>query len=236
MKDRLKNGGRKIDKMEFNNEERARNEIIRVMRIVAGQGLVCANDGNISIRLDENHFLVTPSGLYKMTMEADDLVVVNWQNKVIKGRPGLRPTSEILMHLEAYRLRDDIGAALHAHPPYATALTIAGEAFPMNILPEVPVALGIVPIADYATPGTPAMATSIQKPIAQSNAILLSHHGSLTVGHTLEEALIALERVEHTARTYFIAKSFGKIVPIPADEMERLHEIGRHGRGESTGE
>jgi ribulose-5-phosphate 4-epimerase/fuculose-1-phosphate aldolase len=73
------------------------------------------------------------------------------------------------------------------------------------------------------------MATSIQKPISQSNAILLSHHGSLTVGHTLEEALIALERVEHTAHSYFIAKTFGKVVPLPADEMERLFEVGRQG-------
>jgi L-fuculose-phosphate aldolase len=220
-----------MNTMEFNGEKQARSEIIRVMRIVTGQGLVRSSDGNISIRLDEDHFLVTPSGVYKMTMQAADLIIVDWQNKVVKGRPGLQPTSEILMHLEAYRQRKDIRAALHAHPPYATALTIAGEVFPLDIIPEVPIALGIVPIAEYATPGTPALAASIREPIMRSNAILLSHHGSLTVGHTLEEALIALERVEHTARSYFIAKSFGKVVPIPPDEMERLQEIGRRVRG-----
>jgi L-fuculose-phosphate aldolase len=218
--------------MEFNNEENARNEIIRVMRIVAGQGLVRSSDGNISIRLDENHFMVTPSGLYKMAMEPGDLIIVDWQNQVVKGPPGLRPTSELLMHLEAYRQRKDISAALHAHPMYATSLTIAGEPFPLDIIPEVSIGLGCVPIADYATPGTPEMAASIRGPISQSNAILLSHHGSLTVGHTLEEALIALERIEHTARSYFTAKSFGKIVPLPADEMERLQAIGRQVRGE----
>jgi len=218
--------------MEFNNEKAARNEIIRVMRIVAGQGLIRSNDGNISIRLDDDHFLVTPSGMYKMTLKAADLIIVDWQNKVVKSRPGLQPTSEILMHLEAYRQRPDIRAALHAHPPYATALTIAGEAFPLNIIPEAAIALGTVPIAEYATQGTPALAASIREPIMQSNAILLSHHGSLTVGSILEEALIALERVEHIARTYFIAKSFGKIVPIPPDEMERLHAIGRRFRGD----
>jgi L-fuculose-phosphate aldolase len=213
--------------MEFNNEEKARYEIIRVMRIVANQGLVRSSDGNISIRLDENHFLVTPSGLYKMTMEPADLLIVDWQNQVIKGPPGLRPTSELLMHLEAYRQRKDISAALHAHPLHATSLTIAGEPFPVDIIPEVPIGLGCVPIAEYATPGTPEMAASIRGPISQSNAILLSHHGSLTVGRTLEEALIALERMEHTAHSYFIAKSFGRIVPLPAIEMERLQAIGR---------
>jgi ribulose-5-phosphate 4-epimerase/fuculose-1-phosphate aldolase len=98
--------------------------------------------------------------------------------------------------------------------------------------PEVPIALGAVPVAEYATPGTPALAASIRKPILQSNAILLSHHGSLTVGRSLEEALIALERLEHTAHSYFIAKSFGKVIPIPPDEMERLQTIGRRLRSE----
>jgi L-fuculose-phosphate aldolase len=221
--------------MEYIDEGRARTEIIRITRIIAGQGLIRSSDGNISVRLDEDRFLVTPSGLYKMTMETDDLIVVNWQNEMVKGPSGLHPTSEILMHLEAYRQRKDIRAALHAHPPYATALTIAGEVFPLDIIPEVPIALGDVPVAEYATPGTPAMAASIRQPISGSNAILLSHHGSLTVGRTLEEALIALERVEHTARTYFIARSFGKVVPLPEDEMQRLQEIGRRVRGEIVG-
>ena len=218
--------------MKIINEEKARSEIIRVMRIVTGQGLARSSDGNISIRLDEDRFLMTPSGLYKMTMEVGDLIVINWQNEVVKGRSGLRPTSEALMHLEAYRQREDIRAVLHAHPLYATALTIAGETFPLNILPEVPIALGVVLVAEYATPGTAGMADSIREPLVQSNAILLSHHGSLTVGKTLEEALIALERMEHAAHTYFIAKSLGKVVPIPEDEMERLQEIGRRIRGE----
>lgn len=219
--------------MEFKGEEQARAEIIRVTRIVANQGLIRSNDGNISIRLDENHFLITPSGLYKMAMEPDDLIIVNWQNQVVKGRVGLRPTSEILMHLEAYRQRSDIDAVLHAHPLYATSLTISGEPFPMDIIPEAAIGLGCVPIAEYATPGTPEMAASIRVPISQSKAILLSHHGSLTIGRTLEEALIALERLEHTAHSYFVAQSFGKIVPLPADEMEQLQNIGRQVRGEN---
>jgi len=219
--------------INIKSETKARDEIIRVMRIVTNQGLVRSSDGNISIRLDENRFLMTPSGLYKMTMEPDDLLIVDGQNQVLEGRAGLRPTSEALMHLEAYRQRADIMAALHAHPLYATALTIIGESFPLNIIPEVPIALGCVPVADYATPGTPEMAASICGPISRSNSILLSHHGSLTVGRSLEEALIALERMEHTARSYFVARSIGQIIPIPADEMERLQVIGRRVRGEA---
>ena len=106
-------------------------------RIVADQGLIRSSDGNISVRLDEDRFLVTPSGLYKMAMEMDDPIVVNHQGEVLAGKPGLKPTSEMQMHLEAYRQRPDIKAVLHAHPPYATALTITRLPFPTDFLPEV---------------------------------------------------------------------------------------------------
>jgi L-fuculose-phosphate aldolase len=105
------------------NEYRFRQEIIRVTRIVANQGLIRSSDGNISVRLDDSRFLVTPSGLYKMTMELDDPIIVDPTGKIIEGKAGLKPTSEVDMHLEAYHQRPEINAVLHAHPPYATALT-----------------------------------------------------------------------------------------------------------------
>ena len=154
------------------NEYQLRQEMIRVTRIVANQGLIRSSDGNLSVRLDENRFLMTPSGLYKMSMEPDDPIVVNEKGEVLVGKPGLKPTSEINMHLEAFRQRPDINAVLHAHPPYATALTIAGLPFPTDYLPEVLIALGDVPIAKYGTPGTPALAESIQKFIKDHNAVI----------------------------------------------------------------
>ena len=208
-------------------ESRLRQEIIRVTRIVAGQGLVRSSDGNTSVRLGEGRFLITPSGLYKMTMEPDDLIVVDGQGQVIAGRPGLQPTSETLMHLEAYRQRPDIGAVLHAHPPYATALTIAGIPFPVNLIPEVLLTCGDVPTAPYATPGTEDLAHSISDLIREHDGLLLSHHGSLTVGKTLEEALVTLERIEHVAHTFFLARALGEVHPLPADEVTRLRQIGQ---------
>jgi L-fuculose-phosphate aldolase len=208
-----------------------RNEIIRVVRIVTDQGLACSSDGNISHRLGEDRFLITPSGLHKMSMREEDLVVVDGKGNVVEAKPGLSPTSEVLMHLAAYRERPDILAVLHAHPPCAVALTIAGVPFPLDLIPEALIGLGSVPIAPYATPGTPELAASIRGMLTGTNAILLSHHGSLTVGRTLEEALIALERMEHTAHTWFLAKAAGDIHPLPKDEMARLSEIGRRWRG-----
>jgi L-fuculose-phosphate aldolase len=167
-------------------------------------------------------------------MREEDLVVVDGEGQTVEAKPGLSPTSEVLMHLEAYRERPDIHAVLHAHPPYATALTIAGVPFPLDLIPEALIGLGSVPVAPYATPGTRELAESIRGLLAGTNAILLDHHGSLTVGRTLEEALIALERMEHTAHTWFLAKAAGDIRPLPADEIARLAEIGRKWRGVKT--
>lgn len=208
------------------SEYRLRQEIIRVTRIVASQGLVRSSDGNISVRLDEERFLVTPSGLHKMSMGADDALVVDGEGRVLEGKDGLRPTSELNMHLEAYRQRPDIQAVLHAHPPYATALTIAGLPFPTDYMPEVLMALGPVPIAPYARPGTQALAESIREPIRSHNNILLSHHGSLSVGLTLAETLIALERLEAAAYTFHLARGLGQAVPLPTEELNILAKIG----------
>ena len=208
------------------NEYYLRQEIIRVTRIVANQGLIRSSDGNISVRLAADRFLVTPSGLYKMSMEPDDPILVDATGKMIEGKPGLKATSEVGMHLEVYRQRPDVNAVLHAHPPYATALTIAGIPFPTDLLPEVLIALGEVPTASYATPGTPALAESINALITEHDAVMLSNHGSITVGQTLEEALIALERLEHAAYTYHLACALGELNPIPDVELTHLREIG----------
>ncbi len=212
--------------MTVTNEYRLRLEIIRVTRIVANQGLIRSSDGNISIRLGDDRFLVTSSGLYKMAMEPDDPIIVNQLGDVLEGKTGLRPTSEVYMHLEAYNQRPDINAVLHAHPPYATALTIAGIPFPTNLLPEVLLALGDVPTTPYATPGTQSLAESIRGPIKNHNSVLLSNHGTLSVGKTLEEALIALERLEHAAYTYHLARQLGELNPLPDAELAHIRELG----------
>lgn len=204
------------------SEYRLRQEIVRVTRIVANQGLIRSSDGNISMRMSEDRFLVTPSGLYKMSMEPDDPVVVDGEGRVLEGKEGHRPTSELNMHLEVYRQRPDVNAVLHAHPPFATALTIAELEYPTDYMPEVMLALGHVPTAPYARPGTMALAASIREPIRHHDNILLSHHGSISVGKTLEEALVALERLEHAAYTYYLARAFGEPVPLPSDELDEL--------------
>ncbi len=203
-----------------------RAELIRVNRILAERGLIRSSDGNISVRLTPTLVLITPSGVYKEAMSPEDLLLVDMDGKVKMAKNGLKPTSEIRMHLEAYWQRPDIGAVIHAHPPFSTALTIAGRPFPVEYIPEVLIALGDVPTAAYATPGTQAMADNIHELIRDHNTILLSHHGSLTVGSNLEEALIAVERMEHAAYTLWISRAFGTPIPLSSVELENLRKIG----------
>ena len=206
-------------------ERSLRQEIVRVMKICTQKRLIESNDGNISCRLDDSRLIITPSGIYKADLQPDDLIIMNLDGTVLQCKPGSRPTSETLLHLESYHQRADINAVLHAHPLHATALTIAGIPFPIDLIPEVLLTLGDVPTAAYATPGTIDMALAIRPFIKTYNTILLSHHGSLSLGKTLIEALIDLERLEHAAESYALAASLGKIIPLPEGELPRLREI-----------
>jgi L-fuculose-phosphate aldolase len=208
-----------------NREQKFRKEIVYTNRVCVESGLIRSSDGNISIRLDDDRFLVTPAGLYKRRLKPKQLLIVNQQGEIIRGKGKLKPSSELLMHLEVYRQREDIGAVLHAHPPYTTALTIAGMPFPTDIVPEVLALLGEVPSAPYAAPGTQDLALSISDPIKTHNAVLLSNHGSLTVGKTLEEALIALERMELAAQLYYLAHNLGEVIPLPDAEIKINSEV-----------
>ena len=206
-------------------ERQFRKQIVYTNRICVENSLIRSSDGNISIRLDTDRFLITPSGLYKRRLKRGQILIVNSKGELIHGKGDLKPSSERLMHMEAYRQREDIGALLHAHPPYSTALTLAGIPFPENIVPEILALLGEVATAHYAVPGTQDLAKSISEPIKTHDAILLSNHGSLTVGRTLEQALIALERMEFAAQLYYLANNLGKIIPLPEAEIKRLRDL-----------
>jgi L-fuculose-phosphate aldolase len=199
-----------------------REKVVRVFQLIAEQDLASSSDGNITVRLDEERLLVTPSGAYKRWMQPADLLVTDLDGCVLQGRSSMFPTSELLMHLEVYHQRPETQACIHAHPPFATALTVTGQPFPIDLIPEVLGALGEVPIAPYAKPGTPELALSIREPIKTHKSLLLSHHGSLNIGQSLEEALIALERLEHASKVYAYARILGEPTPIPVEELAKL--------------
>jgi L-fuculose-phosphate aldolase len=199
-----------------------RQAIIACGRLCYERRLMTANDGNISVRVDGERVLITASGVSKGRMEAQDLILLDMEGNVLQAAAGRKPSSETPMHLEAYRQRPDIRAVIHAHPIFATTLTVAGHDLPLDVLPEVMLTLGEVPTTAYATPASYEDAEVIRELIRTHNALLLRQHGSLTVGIHLEEALIHLERVEHVAQVYYQALLLGHVERIPPAALQKL--------------
>jgi L-fuculose-phosphate aldolase len=198
--------------------------MVRVGRLIWEQGYVAATDGNLSARLGPDRLLVTASGVSKGFLGNDDLVVIRPDGKPVSSYRGWgrQPSSEIAMHLEVYRQRSDVEAVIHAHPPLATAFSIAGMSLARCVLPEVIVTLGSIPTTDYATPGTGEVADSIRLAVRDYDAVVLAHHGSLTVGSTLWEAYLRLEKVEHTAQITLAAHQLGQVGTLPPEAVQKL--------------
>lgn len=210
-------------------EHELRREMVRVGRLIWEQGLVAATDGNLSTRLGSDRLLVTPSGVSKGFFSVEDLVVMGLDGGSIhsyRGR-GQQASSEIAMHLEVYRQRHDVEAVIHAHPPLAVAFSIAGVSLARCVIPEVIVTLGSIPTTEYATPGTAEVPESIRQAVRDYDAVIMPHHGSLTVGRTLWEAYLCLEKVEHTAKITLAAQQLGQVRTLSPEAVAKLTEKRR---------
>jgi L-fuculose-phosphate aldolase len=199
--------------------------VVECGRISFERHLMTSNDGNISVRMDDGLILITPSGISKGRLSTDDLIVVDLDGNVISAKADHRPSSETPMHLEVYKQREDVRAVVHAHPIFATTLTVSGLEFPVDVLPEVLLTLGNVPITAYASPSSHEDAVVIRPFVKEHNALLLCQHGSLTYGKNLDEALIHLERIEHVSEIYWRAKMLGNVKRVPLEAQAQLVEL-----------
>lgn len=202
-----------------------KKQIIEIGKRLAEQGMIAGSDGNISVRLDANRVLITPSGRPKGRLAENELAVTDLDGRQIEG--ALPLSSESPMHLFVYKNRPEITACIHSHAPYATAGAVSGLGLPNDILPEVVVFVGDIPLTDYAATGTDEVPAALEPYISDCNAFLLKNHGLLTIGRTLEEAYNRHETVEHYARIIHLARQQGKPVPLPPKEIERLRELRR---------
>ncbi len=207
----------------MNHESELRARMVEIGRRMYERDYIAGPAGNLSVRLGEDRFLTTPSGLHKAYLAPEQLLVVDLSGRVLEGAPGLRPTSELPMHLEVYRQRADVGAVIHAHPITCVALSLVGHNLTEPLIPEAVVLLGPVPTAPYATPSSEENRRAIAGLIANHQAIILAHHGVLTVGRTLDEAFDRLETLEHVARTVALAWQIGTPQPLSASAVEKLN-------------
>lgn len=211
------------------SEHNLRQAICSAAGLLYQAGLISSNDGNISVRLRDIKLLITPAGRPKAGIKPSEIVVIDLQGQPLSDEPPAgKVSSEIALHLEAYRQRPDAAAVIHAHPPHAVALTVAGIPFPDDVLAEIPMTIGSVPTVEFTPPGSLESARAIGPHIASHDALLLKNHGSLTVGRDLEAALIALERVESVARIYLLALGAGRIEKLQDEFLESLSDRRTH--------
>ena len=204
-----------------------RNEICEIGKRIYNRNMVAANDGNISVKLNENEFLCTPTGVSKGFMTPEYICKVDRDGKVLEANEGYRPSSEIKMHMRVYKDRPDVMSVVHAHPMYATAFAIAGIALTQPIMPEAIITLGAVPIAEYGTPSTDEIPDAISKYLPYYDAVLLENHGALTYGDSLINAYHKMESVEFYAQLLFLSKQLGGPKEFSEAQVGRLYEIRR---------
>jgi L-fuculose-phosphate aldolase len=200
-----------------------REEIAAYGKWVYAQGLLSGASGNLSMRVDGDHILITPSGCHKGMLEPGDLLLYQMTSGRTLGKATGKPSSEIRMHTYVYQHRPDVQAVIHAHPPYAVALSVAGVSLQEPVLPETILAVGTIVDCGYATPTTEDVVLAMKQPVLDGyNALILARHGSVTLGNTLQEAFCRLELVEHVAKVTAIAKSVDKVTHLPQEEIKRL--------------
>ena len=199
--------------------EALRAEVVRCAQEAEAQGLCRWRSGNFSARDRETGLVcMTPSGVDRRTMNAEDIVVMDLDARVVEASNGRKPSSEALMHLAAYEVRPNVCAIVHTHSPFALVFAALERPIPGLVLEAAHLHCegGSVPVAPFAPQGTAELADSVRAPLRLGDALLLARHGVLTVGTSLDDALLKAAYVEELAEVaYRSALISGGTMPTP---------------------
>ena len=194
--------------------EKYKQDICEIGRRMYARELVAANDGNISIKVEENKLLITPTMMSKGYMVEDDIILIDYEGHVLMGSK--KPSSEYLLHTTVYKNRQDINAIVHAHPVTVSAFAIVVRAVDMSYMPEAFMSLGYFPVAKYARPGTEELAKSIEPFVRTCNGCLLANHGAVSWAKDVYSAYYLMEQLEFYCKTSILAERIGtpNIIPV----------------------
>lgn len=206
---------------EFGFERDLRQQLVTFSRWLSRLGFTPGTSGNLSVRIDRERLLVTPTGMSKGMIRTADMVTVDLHGRLLTGSRNV--TSEIGMHLAIYDRRPDVQAVVHSHPPIATAFACSGRSLDEALCQESIMTVGIIPLARYATTGTDEVAASLSPFLANHEAILLENHGAVSYGKSLEDAFMKMETLEHIAHVSLVAHQLGTPQPLKSDQVERLN-------------
>lgn len=214
------------------NEYEIKKEMCEIGKRVYDRDMVAANDGNFSVKLNDNEFLCTPTGVSKGFMTPEYICKIDRDGNVIQANEGFKPSSEIKMHMRVYADRPDVQAVVHAHPLYATSFAIVGIPLTQPIIPEAVITLGSVPIVEYGTPSTDEIPNALAPYLPHYDAVLLANHGALTYSDSLLNAYHKMESLEFYARLLYQSKALGghfhkEVRELSKEQVERLYDIRR---------
>ena len=202
-------------------------EMCEIGKRVYNRGMVAANDGNFSVKLRDNEFLCTPTGVSKGFMTPEYICKVDAEGNVIEANEGFKPSSEIKMHMRVYKEREDVKAVVHAHPMYATTFAVCGLPLTEPIMPEAVLSLGTVPLAKYGTPSTMEIPDAVSEYLPYYDAVLLENHGALSYADSLMGAYHKMESLEFYARLLYQAKMLGGPKELTDEQLKRLYGMRR---------
>lgn len=203
------------------NDFEIRQLVADTGRLLVEKGLVARTWGNISCRVDDTHFAISPSGLGYDNMQAEDVPVYDYINDTYEGKR--KPSSEKKVHAAAYANYSDVNCVIHTHQDYATAISLVGTDC-LEMTEDERKLLGKVMVADYGLPGTDKLKSNVETALKQgSRIILMVHHGAVILGNDMEDAINKAEVLENICKRT-VDKSIGndsyKIVPL-AEGVEK---------------
>ena len=208
-----------------NNEWAIKNQIVDAGHKLWDKGFVAANDGNITVKLNDKELLTTPTGISKKFLTVDMIIKCDMNGNPLVHNAKYRPSSEAKMHLEVYRQRPDVKSIVHAHPPFCTSFAVAGIPLDKFILPEAILTIGAVPITPYGLPSTMEIPDAIRPYIQNTDAVLLANHGALTLGTDVINAYYKMETLEHNAHILFRSMQLGNVNVMSDKEVDRLMQL-----------
>ncbi len=200
-----------------------KDEIVKVAHLVYENKFVAAYDGNISSLSERNTIYITRSGVCKGELTTADILEVDFDGSLISGNGKI--STENKLHRFIYSKRKDVKAIVHCHPIYSTAFTLVGEGLIEHYFPEVFLTIGKVPLCKYATPSTDEITESIKDFVENSSAMLLQNHGAVTFGNSVFDAYYKMEKIEHAAKTIFLARLLGIPRKLTEEETNKLIAI-----------
>jgi L-fuculose-phosphate aldolase len=209
------------------SEGALRRAICDAGKVLYERGLIGPTDGNFSARLGDRYLLCTPSGSHKGELRPDDVVKLTLDGRVVGGG---RPSSELKMHLAIYQLRPEIRTIVHAHPPCAVGLTVAGVSLEVPVVPEILFAIGSVPNVPYSSPTTSDVPEAIAPILRRCDAFMMTRHGSVVLSDSLRDGVMKTEIIEHTAKITLAARSAGGASPLPPEEVRKLLDLAQAAR------